>query len=104
MKDIGKRVQNMPTIADLDARFRVMDEFGDYTQVLSLPAPPIEAMGTPEQTPEIARVANDGFAELCRKYPDRFLTFLGGLPMNNPDAAVKEMDRCVNDLRARRRQ
>ena len=28
LKDIGKRVQLMPTIADLDARFRVMDEFG----------------------------------------------------------------------------
>ena len=43
-KDMGKRVQNVPTIADLDARFRVMDEFGEYCQLLSLPAPPMEAM------------------------------------------------------------
>ena len=39
-KDLGKRVQNVPTIADLDARFRVMDEFDDYCQLLSMPAPP----------------------------------------------------------------
>ena len=101
LKDIGKRVQNMPTIADLDARFRVMDEFGAYTQVLSLPAPTLEAMAPPDKSLELAQVANDGFAELCRKYPDRFIAFIGSLPMNNPDAAVKEMDRAVTELGAR---
>ena len=101
LKDIGKRVQLMPTIADLDARFRVMDEFGEYTQVLSLPAPTLEAMAPPDKSPELAKVANDGFAELCQKYPDRFITFIGSLPMNNPDAAVKEMDRSVKKLGAR---
>ena len=29
LPDIGKRVRNMPTIVNLDARFKVMDEFGD---------------------------------------------------------------------------
>src|SRR5262245_15146079 len=101
LKDIGKRVQLMPTIADLDARFRVMDEFGEYTQVLSLPAPTIESLAPPDKSPDAAKVANDGFAELCNKYPDRFITFIGSLPMNNPDAAVKEMDRCVKKLGAR---
>ena len=43
-KDMGKRVRNVPTIADLDARFRVMDEFGEYCQFLTLPAPPMETM------------------------------------------------------------
>ena len=27
-RDIGKRVQNIPTIVDLDKRFRALDEFG----------------------------------------------------------------------------
>jgi predicted TIM-barrel fold metal-dependent hydrolase len=101
MKDIGKRVQNVPTIADLDARFRVMDEFGEYTQVLSIPAPPLEAMAPPDRSPGLAQVANDGFAELCRKYPDRFIAFIAALPMNNPDAAVQEMDRAITQLGAR---
>src|SRR5215471_2691721 len=100
-KDIGKRVRNVPTIADLDARFRVMDEFGEYCQFLSLPAPPLEAMAGPEKSPELARVANDGLAELVAKHPSRFIGFAAALPMNNPDASVKELDRALTELGAR---
>jgi predicted TIM-barrel fold metal-dependent hydrolase len=100
LPDIGKRVRAMPTIVDLDARFKVMDEFGEYCQVISLPAPPIEALGSPAKTPDIARLANDGLAGLVKKYPDRFPTFVASLPMNNPDAAVKEALRAVDELGA----
>jgi len=100
LPDIGKRVKAMPTIVKLDARFKVMDEFGEYCQVISLPAPPIEALGGPNETPDIARLANDGMAELCRKYPARFPTFVASLPMNNPDATVKEALRAVDTLNA----
>ena len=79
----------MPTIVNLDARFKVMDEFGEYCQVISLPAPPIEAFGGPDKTPEIARFANDGMAELTRKHPHRFPTFIASLAMNNPEEATK---------------
>ena len=100
LPDIGKRVRNMPTIVNLDARFKVMDEFGEYCQVISLPAPPIEAFGGPDKTPEIARFANDGMAELCRKHPKRFPTFIASLAMNNPDEATKEAIRAVTELGA----
>jgi aminocarboxymuconate-semialdehyde decarboxylase len=100
LPDIGKRVRAMPTIVDLDARFKVMDEFGDYCQVISLPAPPIEALGGPNETPDIARLANDGMAELCQKHPNRFPTFIASLPMNNPEATVKEALRAVDTLGA----
>lgn len=99
-KDIGKRVQNVPTIADLDARFRVMDEFDDYCQLLSMPAPTLESMAGPDQSPVLARVANDGLAELVAKYPSRFIGFVASLPMNNPEASVKEMNRAVTELGA----
>ena len=39
-KDIGKRMRGIPMLADLDVRFRVMDTFDEYQQVLSLPTPP----------------------------------------------------------------
>ena len=52
-------------------------------------------MAGPDQTPEFARVANDGLAELCAKYPDRFAGYVGALPMNAPDAAVKEAERIL---------
>jgi hypothetical protein len=35
-KDIGKRMQNIATIIDLEKRFRILDEFGDYLQILTL--------------------------------------------------------------------
>ena len=94
-RDIGKRIQGVRTIYDLDARFRIMDGFENYSQVLSLGLPPIEGMVGPDQAPEFARVANDGLAELCAKYPDRFCGYVGGLPMNAPDEAAKEAERIL---------
>ena len=46
-KDMGKRIRNIPELHDLDARFRVMDQFDDYQQILSMPSPPIEVMAGP---------------------------------------------------------
>jgi aminocarboxymuconate-semialdehyde decarboxylase len=100
LPDIGKRVKNMPSIVNLDVRFKIMDEFGDYCQVISLPAPTIEALGGPKDSPDIARLANDGMAELCQKHPKRFPTFIASLPMNNPDAITKEALRAVDTLGA----
>ena len=101
LKDLGKRVQSMPTIADLDARFRVMDEFGAYKQFLTLAAPALEAMGPPEKSPRMAEIANDGLAGLCQKHPDRFIGFAASLPLNNMDATMKEIARAVDQLGAR---
>src|SRR5579864_2273789 len=97
---IKKRVSAIPSIVDLDVRFRIMDGFPEYVQVPSLPAPPIESLADPQKSPELAEIANDGFAELVRKYPDRFPSFVAGLPMNNPEAAVKEIERAVLKLGA----
>jgi predicted TIM-barrel fold metal-dependent hydrolase len=98
-KDIGKRVSNIPTIVDIDARLRVLDEFGDYVQVISLPLPPIETIAGPEKSPQLAKDGNDGLAELVRRH-DRFIGFVAALPMNNPDAALEEMRRAIDDLGA----
>ena len=100
-KDIGKRVRNIPTIVDLDARFRMMDEFEDYCQLLSLPLPPLEIMAVPEKSPALAGLANDGLAELVKNHPDRFIGFVAALPMNNIDESLKELDRAVSQLGAR---
>jgi uncharacterized protein len=93
--DIGKRIQGVRTIYDLDARFRMMDQFADYMQILSLGLPPLEGMAGPDRTPEFAGAANDGLAELCARYPDRFAGYVGALPMDVPDAAAKEAERIL---------
>ncbi len=99
--DMGKRVRNLTTLYDLDRRFRIMDEFGDdYRQVLSLASPPIETYAQPKEAVELAQLANEGMAELVEKHRDRFPAFVAALPMNDTEAALKEMDRAVNDLHA----
>jgi predicted TIM-barrel fold metal-dependent hydrolase len=101
LKDMGKRVKNIPAIFDLEARFRTMDQFDEYTQLLSLGSPPVEGLFNAEKAPEMARIGNDGLAELCQKYPDRFIGFISSLAMTSPDEAVKEVTRSVKDLGAK---
>lgn len=91
----------LATLVNVDARLRLLDEFGDFAQVLSLANPPLELVGSPEITPELARIANDALAEICRKHPDRFSAFVAALPMNNMDATLIEIDRAISDLGAR---
>src|SRR5262245_32322893 len=98
--DIGKRMRNIPMLVDLDVRFRVMDRFGDYQQVLSIATPPIEVFAG-SAAPDLARIANDGMAELVTQYPDRFPAFIASLPLNDPGAALVELRRAVDTLGAR---
>jgi predicted TIM-barrel fold metal-dependent hydrolase len=100
LKDMGKRSRNIPVMSDLDARFRMMDEFGDYRQIISLASPPIESFAVPEVSPDLASMANDGMAELVNRYPQRFPGFVAALPMNNPRAAEKELERALTQLGA----
>jgi len=99
-KDINKRVRNIPSIVDLDERFRIMDRFGDYVQIICLPNPPIESFASPPLSTELAKLANDGMAELVRKYPDRFPGFVASLPMNDPEGLLKEAKRAILELGA----
>jgi len=98
--EMAVRFRQIPVLTDLELRFRIMDLFGDYVQVLTLSSPPIEVLGTAKQTPELARMANDGMAELVEKYPARFPGFVASIAMNNPDAALNEIDRAIIELGA----
>ena len=100
-KDIGKRMRNIPMLVDLDVRFRVMDRFDDYEQVLSLPTPPIEVFASPSDAIDLAQAANDGLADLVRRYPARFPGFVAALPLSNPEASLRELHRAVGQLGAR---
>lgn len=95
-----KRVREIPVLVDLDLRFRIMDGFQPYVQVFSLATPALDVLGGPGETPDLARLANDGMAEIVAKHPSRFPGFVASLPMNNPEAAVREIDRAVGELGA----
>ena len=96
-----KAFRELPTLYDIDARLKLLDGFQDMRQVLSLANPPIEMMGPPDRTPVVARMANDGLAALCDKYPERFPAFIASMPMNNIPATLVEIERAVGTLGAR---
>jgi uncharacterized protein len=91
----------LATLWDVDARLALLDEFDGLQQVLSLANPPLELIASPDRTPELARMANDLLAELCRKHPQRFPAFIASLPMNNVEGALVEIDRALDGLGAR---
>jgi predicted TIM-barrel fold metal-dependent hydrolase len=100
-KEIGKRMANATLAFDLDQRFRVLDEFNDVRQVITLGQPPIEALAGPDQSAGVAREANDGLSELVSRHPDRFVAFAASLPLNNDDASLREMERAIDQLGAK---
>lgn len=91
----------IPTLSDLDYRFRIMDEYDHLMQVLTLSAPPVENFADPQQSAYLSKLANDEMAELVVKYPDRFAAAVACLPMNDMNAALDEVDRAINDLHFR---
>ncbi len=61
---------------------------------------PIEVFGPPPVSTDLAKLGNDGMAELVRKYPDRFPGFVAALPMNDPEGLLTEATRAVKELGA----
>ena len=80
-----------------DRRIREMDAHGIEIMILSLNAPAVQGIHDRSEAIAIARKANDFLAEEIAKRPDRFLGF-AALPMQDPDAAARELERCVKEL------
>jgi predicted TIM-barrel fold metal-dependent hydrolase len=80
-----------------DIRLREMDDNGIEMMLLSLNSPAVQALTDPKVAAEVARRANDILAEEISKRPDRFKAF-AALPMQGPDFAALELERCVRDL------
>ena len=78
-------------------RLQLMDQAGIELMVLSLNAPGIQAMFETERAVDTARRANDFLAERIARRADRFAGF-AALPMQDPELAAYELQRCVGDL------
>lgn len=87
-------------LTDLEARWRQLEPFDDYAQVLVLAVPPIEEIGPPAVAAEFAQLANDEMAELVLAHPDWFVGFAASLPLHDVDASMRELDRAVGELGA----
>jgi aminocarboxymuconate-semialdehyde decarboxylase len=98
--NIGARLRGVKKLFDLDERFREMDQFGDYREIISLPNPPIEDLVGGEAGLALARIGNDAMAELCARHPARFPTFVAAVSMSDVEGSVKEARRAVTELGA----
>jgi predicted TIM-barrel fold metal-dependent hydrolase len=86
-----------PGIYDLgDGRIAAMDAAGIDMQILSYATPSAERL-EPSLSRGLTKQANDELAAVVSKHPDRFLGF-ATLPMLDPAAAARELERTVRDL------
>ncbi|WP_239452092.1 amidohydrolase family protein [Frondihabitans sp. PAMC 28766] len=85
----------LPDVTQL--RLPDMDANGIAMQVLSLTVPGIEVEVDPVRAVENARFVNDSLAEIIAAHPGRFAAF-AALPLQDPDAAVVELHRAVEQL------
>jgi predicted TIM-barrel fold metal-dependent hydrolase len=100
--DVQQNINNMlPTLWDLDLRFRIMDKY-EVMNVLTLSRPPIEeVLSDPKKALDLTKLANDEIAELVLKYPERFPAAVASVALNNIDASLKELERAIVTLKFR---
>lgn len=79
------------------ARIAEMDVTGLDVQVLSLNSPGIQAEPDPAVAVTRAAAVNDLLAATIAEHPTRFAGFCA-LPLQDPKAAAKELERAVNQL------
>ena len=89
-----------PVLLDITLRLKVMDEFPDIMQVLTIVGPPVEVIAKPDDAVDLAKIANDEMAEFVARHPEKFKA-VATLPMNHIDAALEEVDRAIKDLKLR---
>jgi 2,3-dihydroxybenzoate decarboxylase len=81
-----------------ERRIAAMDQAGIEVAVLSLISPGVQAERDAARAVREAQRANDFLAAEIEKRPSRYAGF-AHLPMQDPDAAAEELERCVRQLR-----
>jgi aminocarboxymuconate-semialdehyde decarboxylase len=101
LSDVFLMELQVPAISDVAARFKLMDNYPEVREVLTITGPFLEAMAKPEDAVTLAKLVNDEIAELVAKYPDRFAAGVAFLPYNDMEATLGEIDRTIKELKLR---
>jgi aminocarboxymuconate-semialdehyde decarboxylase len=83
---------------DVDAKLAAMDRMGLEISVLSVAPPTYFYALSAEAGLAAARLSNDGIAQMVSRHPAR-LRGMATLPMQDPDAAIVELERVVKEYR-----
>lgn len=86
----------VPGHRDIDYREQVLKEHGVDTQLVTFTTPGVH-VEPPATSVALAREINDAFARVVREKKGRFAA-LATLPLNDPAASVKELERAMKDL------
>ena len=84
-------------ITRIEPRLAAMDAMGIDVQAISVAPPQYFYWAEPELALTAARLINDNIASIVRAHPDRFVG-LGHLPMQEPQFALAELERCAKEL------
>ncbi len=76
-----------------EARIKDCDHYHVDVQVLSTIPVLFSYWAKPKDALDVSMFLNDHIAEIVKRYPKRFIG-LGTIPMQAPELAVKEMERC----------
>lgn len=82
---------------DAEVRMRECALTNVDVQVLSTIPIMFNYWAKPKDCLEISQFLNDHIAGICARYPSRFVG-LGTLPMQAPDLAIQELERCITQL------
>ena len=84
-------------ITRVEPRLAAMDEMGIDVQALSVGPPQYFYWTEPDIARAAVRLINDNIASIVARHPDRFVG-LGHLPMQSPELALEELERCAKQL------
>lgn len=82
---------------DPEVRIRESSKHGVHVQVLSTIPVMFSYWAKATDALQVAQFLNDHIAGIVRRYPKRFVG-LGTIPLQDPELAVQELERCMKDL------
>jgi aminocarboxymuconate-semialdehyde decarboxylase len=98
MLDTGKFFREIESNTwDPTTRIKESNDAGVNVQVLSTVPVMFSYWAKPDDCLIISQFLNDHIASVVEQYPDRFIG-LATLPLQAPEMAAEELDRCVKDL------